>query len=86
MKKKITNHDHDKYITTSEFNTLAVRAFNARNLIIKTDFDTRLQSLNKRITSNKIKHLLIENELKKKFMQSILEAKIILMVMALKII
>ena len=48
---------------------LAARVFNATlaqaNLITKTVFDTRLQSLNKRITSNKTKHLLTENELKK---------------------
>ena len=30
IKKKITDHDHGKYITTSEFNTLAARVFNAR--------------------------------------------------------
>ena len=35
------------------------------NLIIKTDFDAKLSSLNRKITSNKIKHLLIENKLKK---------------------
>ena len=34
------------------------------NLITKTDFDTKLQDLNKRITLNKTKHLLVENELK----------------------
>ena len=62
--KKITDHVHDKYITTPEFNTLAARVFNARlpqaNLITKT-----LQGLNKRIISDKTKYLLIENELKK---------------------
>ena len=61
IEKKITDHDYDKDITTPEFNTLAARVFNARlaqaNLITKTDFDTRLQSLNKRITSSKTKHL-----------------------------
>ena len=31
----------------------------------KTDFHTKLQSLNKKINSNKTKHLLVENELKK---------------------
>ena len=40
---KLNNHNHDKYITTSEFNTLAENGFNARlsqaNLITKTDFD-----------------------------------------------
>ena len=43
--------------------------FNARlaetNLITKTDFDVKLSSLNKKITSNKTRHLLVENELKK---------------------
>ena len=31
----------------------------------KTDFDAKLSSLNRKITSNKSKHLLVENELKK---------------------
>ena len=35
------------------------------NLLTKTDFDTKLISLNKKINLNKTKHLLIENELKK---------------------
>ena len=47
----------------------AAHVFNARlakaNLITKIDFDTKLSSLNRKITSNKAKHLLIENELKK---------------------
>ena len=43
-------------ILASVFNT---------NLITKTDFDVKLSSLNIKITSNKIKHLLVENELKK---------------------
>ena len=54
--KKLTNHNHDKYITTPEFNTLAADVFNARlaqtNLITKTDFEAKLSSLNKKITSN----------------------------------
>ena len=70
IEKKITDHNYDKYITTSEFNKLTTENFNARlaqaNLITKTDFDRRLQSLNKRITSNKTKHLLVENELRKR--------------------
>ena len=36
------NHNHDKYITTPEFNTSAADVFNARlkqaNLVAKTDF------------------------------------------------
>ena len=31
----------------------------------KTDFDAKLSSLNRKITKNKSKHLLVENELKK---------------------
>ena len=52
LEKKLTYHNHDKYITTLEFNTLATNAFNARlaqaNLITKTDFDVKLSSLNKK--------------------------------------
>ena len=58
-----------KYITTSEFNTLAVFVFNERipqaNLITKTDFDAKLSNLNGKITANKSKNLLVENELNK---------------------
>ena len=69
LEEKFTDHNHDKYITTPEFNTLAASVFNARlaqaNLITKTDFDARLSSLNRKTTTNKTKHLLVENELKK---------------------
>ena len=70
LEKKLTTHNHDKYITTPEFNTLAAYVFNERlvqaNLKTKTDFDAKLSSLNKKITSSKSKHLLVEkNELKK---------------------
>ena len=30
LKNKITDRNHDKYITTSEFNTSGARDFNAR--------------------------------------------------------
>ena len=69
IENKLNNHNHDKYITTSEFNDLAADVFNARlaqaNLITKTDFDAKLSSLNRKITQNKSKHLLVENELNK---------------------
>ena len=69
IENKLNNHNHDKYIDTSEFNKLAVNVFNARiaqaNLITKTDFDAKLSSLNRKITQNKSKHLLVENELNK---------------------
>ena len=46
IKNKLTDHNHDKYIYTSKFNTLATNLFNARiakaNLLTKTDFDARL--------------------------------------------
>ena len=68
LKKKLTDHNHDKYITTPEFNTLPV-IFNAwlaqAYLITKTEFDAKLSSHNRKITSNKSKHLLVENELEK---------------------
>ena len=61
--KKITDHDHDKYITNSECNKLTTESFAARlpqaNLVVKTDFVTKLISLNKKINSNKTKHLLV---------------------------
>ena len=41
----LSNHNHDKYVATSELNTLAANVFNARlaqaNLITKTDFDAK---------------------------------------------
>ena len=58
------------YITTPEFNIFAARVFNARlaqpYLVTKTDFDTKMQKLNKKNNSNTTKHLLVEAELKKK--------------------
>ena len=43
IENKLNNHDHDKYIDTSEFDELTVDVFKARlaqtNLITKTDFD-----------------------------------------------
>ena len=69
LKKKLTDHDHDKYSTTPEFDNLAARVFTTRlaqeNLVTKTDSHTKLISLKRKINSNKTKHLLVENELKK---------------------
>ena len=69
IENKLNNHNHNKYITTPEFNTLAADVFSARlaraNLVAKTDFDAKLSSLNREITANKSKHFLVENELKK---------------------
>ena len=52
-----------------EFNRLTTGNFKARlaqaNLITKADFDTELKKISDRVTSNKSKHLLGENELQK---------------------
>ena len=57
IENKVNDHNHGKYITTPEFNILAAKAFNARlsgaDLVTKTDFDTRLQSLNKKLAQIK---------------------------------
>ena len=57
LEKKITDHKHNKYITTSEFDKLTVENFAARlaqaNLITKTHFDAKLSSLNGKTTSIK---------------------------------
>ena len=69
IEKKITDHNHDRYITTPEFNRLTTEDFKARlskaNLITKTDFDIELKKNSDRVTSNKTKHFMVENELKK---------------------
>ena len=68
LKKKLTDHNHDKYITTPQFNTLAVDVFNARlaqaNLITKAAFDAKLLSLNRKIIANKTKLCLLKMNLK----------------------
>ena len=76
--KKLLDHNHDKYITTPEFNKLTAEIFAARlvqadlatrsdiaSFVNKTDFDEGLKNLNKKVRSNKTKHLLVENEFKK---------------------
>ena len=63
--KKITDHNHDKYITTPEFNTLSAHAFNARlareSFVAKTDFDNSASNLPSRIAANKTKKESIKN-------------------------
>ena len=63
IENKLNNHNHDKYIYTSEFNRLAPDVFNARlaqaNLTKKTDFDAKLSNLHISITQNKSKYLLV---------------------------
>ena len=70
IENKVNNHNHDKYITTPEFNTMTADAFKSRltaqtDLKRTLDFDFRLKEISDRVTKNKTKHLLVENELKK---------------------
>ena len=69
IEKKLTDHNHDKCITTPEFNTLAADVFIARlaqaNLITKTDFDAKLLRINRKITENKTENILVKNGLNK---------------------
>ena len=57
--KKNTDHNHDKYIATPEFNKLPAENFAQANLITK-----KLTSINRKITSNRTKNLLVDYELK----------------------
>ena len=88
--------DRRKYITTPEFNKLTAENLAARfeqanleckndiaNYIKKTDFDDKLKKLNKKITSNKTTHVLVENQLKKyrHLAQTFLSVKVTLIMM-----
>ena len=67
IENNLNNYNHDKYITTPEFNTLAADVFYARlaqaDLVIKTNFDNTVSNLNSKIAGNKTKNESIENEL-----------------------
>ena len=69
IEKELTGHNHGKYITNSQFNTLAADVFNARlaqaNLITKADFDAKLSRINRKITENKTENVLVKHELNK---------------------
>ena len=93
IENKVNDHNHDKYITTPEFNTLVADDFKARLVgqtyqMRKPDFDSKLKKISDRVTKIKTKHLLVENELKnyKHLMLLILEVKVILKKMVHKII
>ena len=54
----------------NEFNTMVADVFKARlaaqtHLIRKPDFNSKLKGISDRVTENKTKYLLVENELKK---------------------
>ena len=65
IENKLANHNHDKYIDTSEFNNLTADVFNARlaqaKLITKTEFYSKLSSLNRKIQIKKSTYLLKMN-------------------------
>ena len=93
IENKVNDHNHDKYISTQKFNTMAADVSKARlaaqtDLIRKPDFDSKLKGISDRVTKNKTKYFLVENELKnyKNLMLLILEAKVILKKMEHKII
>ena len=92
MKKTFTDHNHDKYITTPEFNRFLTEVFDEilkqGNLVTKTDLDDKLKTQIKTNDLNKTKHLLVENEFKKlqTYDSIILEEKVILKKMVHKII
>ena len=67
IEKEFTDHNHDQYITSPEFNTLTVENLAARlaQANLMTYFDNKLMTLNGKINSNKIRHALIENKIKK---------------------
>ena len=53
IEKKLTDYDHNKFVTTPEFNNSVARVFTARlaqtDLVTKTDFDDKLRSLDQKI-------------------------------------
>ena len=70
IENKVNDHNHDKYITTPEFNTMAADVFKPRlaaqtDLIRKPDFDSKLKGITDSVAESKTKYLLVENELKK---------------------
>ena len=64
IEKRVTDHNHDKYITTTEFNKSATDTVNTRivqaNLLKKTDFGNKLSNLNRKIASNKKKTYVLQ--------------------------
>ena len=66
VENKVSNHD--KYITTTEYNKLTAEKFTGRlkqaDLMTITDFDKKLTSFNRKNTSNKIKYLEVQKKLK----------------------
>ena len=75
MKKKV-DHGHGKYITTQEFNKLMADNSPARlaqtklatktdmdDFVKETDSDNKLKNINKKVTSNKTRHVEVKTKL-----------------------
>ena len=64
IENQLNDHNHDKYITTPEFHTLAADVFNARlakaNLVAKTNFDNTVSSLDSKLQQIKQKMSLLK--------------------------
>ena len=67
QKKKTFDHNQNKYITTQEFNKLTSENVSARlkQVNLATDFDDKLKHSNNKVTLNKVRHVLYQNELDK---------------------
>ena len=69
IEKNLTDHNHDNYILTSDFNKLAADVFNARlaraNLVSKTIFDNTVSNLNSEIEATKTANTSLKNLLKR---------------------
>ena len=65
VENKISNHD--KYITTLalEFNRLTAERLTQANLVSKNNFDNKLISFNRKITSDKTKYLEVQKKMLK---------------------
>ena len=57
IENKVNDHNHYKYITTPEFNTMAAKLAPQTNLIRKPDFDFKLKSISDRVTKILAKRL-----------------------------
>ena len=62
-KKMTTHHDHDKYITTQEFNTLTSGNFAAT--LVQANLANKSDISNFVVTSSKSNNVLVENKFKK---------------------
>ena len=51
--------------TTSALSAVESKILDVTSLVTKTDFDTKLKTVSDRVTKNKSKDLLLDNELKK---------------------